>query len=73
MKKKNNNNQQYRHCPEVEELMGGKMPFVTRYGITLVFLIFITLGAILLLSKGPCQQLMQEILEHTIEHIKSKL
>lgn len=25
----------HRHCPEVEDLMGVKMPFVTRYGITL--------------------------------------
>ena len=28
--------QQKQHCPEVERLMGGRLPFVTRYGITIV-------------------------------------
>ena len=31
--------QRKQHCPEVERLMGGRLPFVTRYGITLVVIV----------------------------------
>ena len=31
--------QQKQHCPEVERLMGGRLPFVTRYGITIVVIV----------------------------------
>ena len=36
------------HCPEVEKLMGGKMPIITRYGITLVVVIIIVIVVSLL-------------------------
>ncbi len=61
------------HCPEVENLMGGKMPFVTRCGITLVALVFLLIVVILLLSDGVPQQLMRGIAKHTIEQIKLKI
>lgn len=61
------------HCPEVEKLMGGKMPFVTRHGITIVAIILATVVGTMLLSKGISQQLMRDIVEHTIEQIKSKI
>ena len=38
------------HCPEVETLMGGKMPFITRYGITLVLI------AIIVVVSGRTRQ-----------------
>jgi K+-transporting ATPase A subunit len=62
----------HRHCPEVENLMDGKMPFVTRCGITLVLLVLLVIAAILLLSDGTPQQLMKEMILHTIEQITSK-
>lgn len=40
------------HCPEVENLMGGRMPFVTLHGITLVALVLIVVAGILMLSDG---------------------
>lgn len=63
----------HRHCPEVENLMGGKMPFVTRYGITLVALAIAAIVILLLLSEGASQHLMKEMIEHTMEQIKSKI
>ena len=53
--------------------MGGKMPFVTQHGITIVALILAAVVGIMLLSKGISQQLMRDIVEHTVEQIKSKL
>ena len=29
------------HCPEVEELLYGKTPFITRHGITVVLIVII--------------------------------
>lgn len=62
-----------RHCNEVEKLMGGKMPFVTRYGITLVVFALIIIAIILLFSKGEAQHLMKEMVEHTKKQIMSKI
>lgn len=63
----------HRHCPEVENLMKGKMPFVTQYGITLVVLVLLVISIGLFLSEGSSQQLVKEMIEHTIEHIKLKI
>ena len=65
--------QQKQHCPEVERLMGGRLPFVTRYGITIVVIVMALVGAGLLLSGGPSQQLMRDIMEHTVQQIKNKI
>lgn len=62
----------YRHCPEVEKLMKGKMPFITRYGITIVVLVLSAIIAIMILSKGTPQKLMKDMIEHTIGQITSK-
>ena len=62
-----------RHSPEVEALMQGKQPFVTRHGITVVAVVLILIGSVLLLTEGVTQQLMRELVNHTIEHIKLKL
>lgn len=62
----------HRHCAEVENLMGGKMPFVTRHGITIVMFVLFVIVAVLLFSEGTSQQLMKEMIKHTIEQITSK-
>lgn len=60
------------HCPEVESLMGGKMPFITRYGITLVVVALIAIVFMLYISGGSLHQLMREMIENTLEQIKLK-
>lgn len=54
------------HCPEVESLMGGKMPFATRWGIMLVALVICLIAAGLSLSDGACQQLVKDMVSHII-------
>jgi hypothetical protein len=61
------------HCPEVESLMGGKMPFITRYGITLVVISIAIVVFLLLISGGSAQKLMKEMIEKTLEQIKLKI
>lgn len=63
MKKKKNIDNMHIHCPEVEELMGGKMPFVTRHGITLVALVLVIIVTVLCLHKGPMRRLMKDMVE----------
>ena len=64
--------QQKQHCPEVERLMGGRLPFfVTRYGITIGgHCNGIGVCRIALWSGGPSQQLMREIMGHTVQQFK---
>ena len=61
------------HCPEVDNLMGGKMPFITRYGITLVVAALIAVVSILYVFGGSPHQLMKEMIENTLEQIKVKI
>lgn len=61
----------HRHCPEVENMMGGKMPFITRYGIALVAFSFLVV-ALLLMSEGTSLQLMKEMVKHVMEQLMSK-
>lgn len=63
----------HQHCPEVENLMDGKMPFVTRWGVVLVVIVIISIAAIFSLSEGTSQHLMNEIIKHTVEQIKVQL
>lgn len=62
--------QDHQHCPEVEKLMGAKMPFVTRYGIIIILFVLLAILAIMLLSGGDMQQLAKELVKHTIEQIR---
>lgn len=57
------------HCPEVENLMDGKMPFVTRWGITIVVIIILSIAAIFSLSEGTSRNLINEMIKHTVEQI----
>ena len=59
--------------PEVENLMGGKMLFITRYGITLVVVALIAVVFMLYISGGSPHQLMKEMIENTLEQIKVKI
>lgn len=61
-----------RHCPEVDRLMGGKLPFVTRYGITLVAVALAVVVVLLLLSRGELHRLMMQAIDHTLDQIRSK-
>ncbi len=65
--------EQKSHCPEVERLMKGRLPFVTRHGITIVAVVLALVCAGLLCSGGASQQLMKEIIEHTVQQIKDKI
>ncbi|MDE6159730.1 MAG: hypothetical protein K2F69_06550 [Bacteroidaceae bacterium] len=60
------------HSPEVDKLMKGTMPFVTRYGITLVMLALVIIFLVLSLSDSPAHQLLQDIIEHTKKQIYAK-
>lgn len=63
----------HRHCPEVEDLMGGKMPFMTRYGITLIVGVLFVIGVALFFSDGALRQLVTEMLEYTVRQITSRI
>lgn len=65
--------QQKQHCPEVERLMGGRLPFVTRHGITIVVMVLALVCIVLMWSGGPSQQLVRDIMKHTIHQIKNKI
>ncbi|MCF0195679.1 MAG: hypothetical protein HUK03_00260 [Bacteroidaceae bacterium] len=62
----------HQHCAEVEKLMRGKTPFVTRWGVTLIVAVLAIIFVILLVTDGISNQLMKEIIEHTSERIKIK-
>ncbi len=72
MKKKDSRNTR-NHCPEVDKLMNGKMPFITRHGITLLVAVLIVIAFILFLSKGAEQQLMKDMIDYTLKQISTKL
>lgn len=61
-----------RHCPEVETLMDGKMPFVTRHGITLVVIVLIIVAVFVFTSDGVTCHFLKEAIGHIIEQIKIK-
>ena len=52
--------------------MGGKMPFVTRYGITIVAIVIFSVAVILFLSEGTFQMLIRKIIKYTIEQMEGK-
>lgn len=61
-----------RHCMEVEELMDGKMPFVTRHGVTAVVAV-IALGMALLLSTdGVVSEFIHDMTDHILQQASAK-
>lgn len=67
-----NVNESRKHCPEVENLLGDKTPFITRHGITLVAVALMSILGTMLLTEGDTQQLAKGLIKHTIEQITSK-
>lgn len=61
-----------KHCPEVENLMEDKTPFITRHGITVVAVAIMSILAMMLLTEGNIQQLAKGLIKHTKEQITSK-
>lgn len=61
------------HCPEVEELMNGKKPFVTRYGITLLLVVITLIVVFLFMAQGQSQQLVCDMVKYAFEQILSKI
>ncbi len=70
MESKNSINQ---HCPEVETLMGSKMPFVTRHGITLVVIVLLIVSVFVLISDVVPHYFLKEVTSNIIEQIKMKI
>lgn len=67
MEKKNKNQDSvHRHCPEVEKLMEGKFPFITRHGITLVALVLLLIATVLFLSGGKAGQMVKDMVEQVL-------
>lgn len=63
----------HRHCPEVEELMNGKKPFVTRYGITLLLVVITLIVVFLFMAQGQSQQLVCDMVKYAFKQILSKI
>ncbi len=61
------------HSPEVEQLMQGRLPFVTRHGITWVIIALVAICSMVMMTEGTPQQLMKQMIDHTVEQIKSKI
>ena len=70
MEKKNKDkDSMHRHCPEVEKLMDGEFPFVTRHGITLVALVLLLIAAVLCLSGGKAGQMVKGMVEQMLPQV----
>lgn len=61
------------HCPEVEKMMDGRMPFITRHGITVILAVLILASTMLLHSHGSQQRLTKELITNVIEQMKQKI
>ncbi len=57
------------HCPEVDRLLKGKAPFVTRHGITVIVLVWTALSVFLYFSEGRFHELLSDIVGHTIRSL----
>lgn len=61
-----------KHCPEVERMLKGKKPFITRHGITIILAVLVLACLLLLLSDGMPQRMTKEIILNVIEQMKHK-
>ncbi len=53
--------------------MGGKMPFVTRHGITLVVIVLLIVSVFVLISDVVPHYFLKEVTSNIIEQIKMKI
>lgn len=70
--KGNTTEERRRHCAEVEELMEGKMPFVTRHGVTLVVAAIALVLALLLMMDGEAAALVREMAGHIMRQVSAR-
>ena len=61
-----------RHCAEVEELMEGKLPFVTPWRVTAVIVALAIAMALLFMMDGDAGELIRGIAEHIMQGISAK-
>ena len=61
------------HSPEVERLLGGRLPLVTRHGITIVALLMALAFAVVAWQGGMPERLVKGIVEQTVRQIKEKM
>lgn len=61
------------HCPEVEKLLYGKTPFITRHGITVVLIAIVIALFLIMLFGGEAKVLLENVLGQTVDQIRSKL
>ena len=59
------------HCPEVEKLLYGKTPFVTRHGITIVLIVIIVSAFLIIHFGGKAKTLFEKILIQTADQIRN--
>ena len=57
---------------EVEELMDGKMPFVTRHGVTAVVAVIILAMALLLSADSVVSELIRDMTEQILKQASAK-
>lgn len=61
------------HCPEVEKLLYGKTPFITRHGITIVLIVIVIASFLIMRFGGEAKELLENILGQTVNQIRNKL
>lgn len=61
------------HCIEVQELINGKTPFMTRFGIILIIIISIIIALLVCNSNDMAKTIINNILSSTVEHLKIKI
>lgn len=60
------------HCKEVSELMEGKIPFLTRHGVTIVVAIIAIGMAVLFMMDGAASDLAKGMACQIMEQISAK-
>jgi len=61
------------HCKEVQELINGKTPFMTRFGIILIIIISIIIALLVWFSNDMAKTIINNIVSSTVEHMKIKI
>lgn len=61
------------HCKEVQELINGKTPFMTRFGIILIIIISIIIALLVWFLNDMAKTIINNIVSSTVEHMKIKI
>lgn len=57
------------HCEEVEKLLNGKMPFITRHGITLIICLCTIIGLLSWFFSSTSKSIIKSIVIKTIDSL----